>query len=631
MSLQKIINGEYIETDSKGGYALGNNLLLNQRRYHCLYTYAKNPPIKRLALIKSLDLRLIIDKEEIIFSSHAFKGKENPNNKEISEIKFSSFPIPTWHYLFKNGIELKHELFLNEDSLFLSWNLVNSSKYSKINLIVRPLFSGIDHHSLQKASKDDICVELVVSQNYTKFYLKENDISCNAYHNGDYSTKGFWYYNIFLEEEKNRGFDYLEDLYIPGDFTFDLSSNAVVNFNLCDDNISDIVTLHRKAKTKTIRERTSIEEKTRKHFIVEGSHGKTIIAGYPWFTDWGRDTFISLRGLCLAVNDFSTALDIILRWSNYISQGMIPNRFTDYEEAEYNSVDASLWFIICCYELIEKAKFENYKIPVEVNNKILHSIDLIIENYINGTRFNIVMDKLDGLIYQGIENKALTWMDARIDESPVTPRIGKAIEIQALWINALKISSILLGSRADLFIKAKKSLVEKFWIKEKNYFCDVINKDVKDFSFRPNQLYAVGGLPFKVLDKVKTKALLWQIEEKLLTSFGLRSLSEDSPNYKERCEGSHVERDLAYHQGTVWGFLIGPYLESYLRAYDFSKPAIKYAKDKLNKLDETFRFNSAGQCFEIYDGGKGNSKRGCPFQAWSFSEYLRIKKLIALK
>lgn len=619
---------EYIETDSKGGYSLGNNMLVNERRYHSLYTFAKNPPIKRVALLKSLEVRLIIDGEEKVISSHAYDGKQCPKNPIIKDVKFNSFPIPTWHYYLNSGIEIKHELFLQKDNLYLFWKLESSGAYKEIKLIVKPLFSGNDHHALLKAGNENICVESEIFENLTRIYFSNSDILCSLFHNGDYCIKGFWYYNIFLKEEKNRGFDYLEDLYMPGDLTFDLSEPAVICLNLGNEPINSVVDSYRKAKELELKERGDLYKKTSNHFIVEGSKGKTIIAGYPWFTDWGRDTFISLRGLCLAVNDLETAQDIILRWSNYVSQGMIPNRFTDYEQAEYNTVDASLWFIVCAYELIEKAKEVNFNLSLEVKEKILKSITLIIDGYIEGTRYNIKMDESDALISQGISSKALTWMDARVDGSPVTPRIGKAVEIQALWINALKISSILLNKGGDLYSKASDFFLKTFWIDEKNYFFDVVKGSLKDDSFRPNQIYTIGGLPFSLISKEKAKLLLKQVEEKLLTPFGLRSLSEDNPNYKNKCVGNPFERDLAYHQGTVWGFLIGPYLESYLRVHDFSSKAVSYANEKLSSLEALFNFKSAGQCFEIYDGGKGNAPRGCPFQAWSFSEYLRIKELL---
>lgn len=627
MKLPKLFP-EWLETDGRGGYALGTKDLLNQRRYHSLYTIALNPPQERVAILKSIDMRLVVDNEELIFSNHYFSQEDYSHNRNLTSLNFTSFRMPSFEYEFNNGIKLKFEFFIENESreLFCKWELTKlpeKYKNSKVILLLKPLLSGNNHHHLLKADVKNICFESNITKNTVSIYFCHIDRNFTFKHNGEYEFKGDWYYGIHYEEEKQRGFDYKEDLYSPGTLRFDLASPAVLALGENDqENSRDLLLVkYEDALIKENLKRTSLEEKARLQFITNTKNGSSVIAGYPWFTDWGRDTFISLRGLCFSNKDFSTAESIILRWEKYISKGMIPNRFTDYGPVEYNSVDASLWFIICCYELL--------KINEKISSKdvILNAIDNILTAYEEGTRYNIKCCQ-DGLLFQGQAGFALTWMDARVDGKPITPRIGKAVEIQALWINALEVSVILLKKRENLLKKAKSNFNQVFWNAEKNYFYDYINKDYKDLSFRPNQIYAIGGLPFILASEEQVFKVLKQIETKLLTPFGFKSLSSDSIEYASHYQGPAYKRDSSYHQGTVWGYLLGAYFEAYLKANNFSNESKKYVQEKLNSFENIFTAFECGQTFEIFDAEAPNNPRGCPFQAWSLAEYLRVKRLL---
>ena len=361
--------------------------------------------------------------------------------------------------------------------------------------------------------------------------------------------------------------------------------------------------------------------------------GSTIIAGYPWFTDWGRDTFIALRGLCLATRLFDEAQRILLTWAGSLDRGMVPNRFPDGTgEPQYNSVDASLWFVIACHEYLELTKKQGVEITADVADRLKHAIESILQNYSAGTRYSI-HEGDDGLLCAGEPGVALTWMDAIVDGTPVTPRIGKPVEIQCLWLNALRIGGLLISSTwTEKYRKAKSSFDRLFWDPGLGCLYDVIDADHisgrTDSRVRPNQVFAVGGLPFQLAHGEAANALVETLERTLLTPMGLRSLSPDDPEYRGRYEGPQADRDRAYHQGTCWPWLMGPFVEAWLRVRNFSADARKEARSRfLAPLDQYVQGIGAGHLCEIADGDYPHTPRGCPFQAWSLGEFIRSKAM----
>jgi predicted glycogen debranching enzyme len=356
-------------------------------------------------------------------------------------------------------------------------------------------------------------------------------------------------------------------------------------------------------------------------YIVEGRHGKTIIAGYPWFADWGRDTFIALRGLCLATGRLEDARDILLAWAGSVSEGMLPNRFPDNgEQPEYNSVDASLWFIVAVNELLQAANGSGI-VSAKQKRALQNAIEQILEGYSRGTRFGIRMDA-DGLLACGVPGVQLTWMDAKVGDWVVTPRIGKPVEIQALWLNALKIAGQFSHGWEKHFDRGLKSFRERFWNDAGGFLFDVADANHQagknDASFRPNQIFAVGGLPFQLFESSQAERIVSAVEEKLLTPLGLRSLAPGDPGYTPHYEGGVRERDGAYHQGTVWPWLIGPFVEAWVRVRGETGKAKLEAREKfltplLAHLDKA----GLGHVSEIADAEQPHTPRGCPFQAWS--------------
>jgi predicted glycogen debranching enzyme len=367
-------------------------------------------------------------------------------------------------------------------------------------------------------------------------------------------------------------------------------------------------------------------------YIVDGHKGKTIMAGYPWFTDWGRDTFIAVRGLCLATGRFEDAKDILLSWTDSVSEGMLPNRFPDNgEHPEYNSVDASLWFVVAVHELLQATNGSGIVSPKD-KRTLQNAIEQILEGYSRGTRFGIRMDG-DGLLACGVPGMQLTWMDAKVGDWVVTPRIGKPVEIQALWLNAMKISSLFSKGWTQHFQRGLKSFREKFWNEKDGFLYDVIDVDHQtgkiDVSLRPNQIFAVGGLPFQLLDGRQAARVVAVVQDKLLTPMGLRSLAPGETGYVPHYQGGVRERDGAYHQGTVWPWLLGAFVEAWIRVRGEAAKTTLEAREKfLASLLAHLNEAGLGHVAEIADAESPFTPRGCPWQAWSLGELLRLDQVI---
>jgi predicted glycogen debranching enzyme len=368
-------------------------------------------------------------------------------------------------------------------------------------------------------------------------------------------------------------------------------------------------------------------------YLVKRGSGKTIVAGYPWFTDWGRDTFIALRGICLAADRIDEARQILLEWSGAISEGMLPNRFPDHGEApEFNSVDASLWFVIAVYDLFDAAARRGIEISASDRSALDSAVNAILTGYADGTRFGIRADD-DGLLAAGVPGLQLTWMDARVGNHVVTPRIGKPVEIEALWLNALWLASAQSPRWSALFTRGRASFQKRFWNDAMGALYDVIDVDHRpgtaDSSFRPNQIFALGGLPVVLVSDEQASRALTAVESRLWTPVGLRSLAPTEPGYIGHYGGDVPSRDRAYHQGTVWPWLLTPFVEAWVRVRGGGPRVIADARERflaplLGHLDEA----GLGHVSEIADGNFPHTPNGCPFQAWSVGEALRLDRIV---
>jgi predicted glycogen debranching enzyme len=456
--------------------------------------------------------------------------------------------------------------------------------------------------------------------------------------NGVYTHAPDWYRNFCYVREQERGLDCSEDLATPGVFSFDLSEGEAVMMLRASN-----ATAAANAKSASARatDRAHLEQQRRNAlgsrlqrsadaYVVARNEGRTILAGFPWFTDWGRDTFIAMRGLLIASNRLDEAEAILLEWSGTLSEGMLPNRFPDYGDTpEYNSVDASLWFIVAVNDYLATGHAS-----AATRTRLQQAADAILTGYTNGTRFNIRACVDDGLLSAGVPGVQLTWMDAKVGDWVVTPRIGKPVEVQALWINALRIAATWNPQWRQPAERALQAFHERFVDPSTHALFDNVDVDhvpgATDRSIRPNQIFAVGGLPFPLLEGAAARAVLAQVEAQLLTPLGLRTLAPPDPAYRGHYGGSPLQRDGAYHQGTVWPWLLGPFVEAWLRVH--GNTAQTRAQARARFLDPLYaHLDRAGldHLSEIADGDAPHTPAGTPFQAWSLGELLRVESLLA--
>jgi predicted glycogen debranching enzyme len=636
-------SAEWLEADGHGGFASGTVAGIRTRRYHALLLAARTPPTGRMVLVNGFDAWIETPQGRFALSSQNYApGVVSPDGVQHVQ-NFSMEPWPSWTFRFGDSTELTQELFVAGEVgiTALAWRVLNKRK--GVKLFVRPFLSGRDYHSLHQ---ENSTFRFDPTLNGEKVWWRPYDGVPGIYamysHNGHYSHDPQWYHNFLYEEERARGLDDSEDLASPGVFDWDLSAGAAVWLLTTADSPA----LSRKGdmSVKKFYEHLRELERSRRSefqsplhraadaYIVDGHKGKTIVAGYPWFTDWGRDTFIALRGLCLATGRFEDARDILLSWTDSVSEGMLPNRFPDNgEQPEYNSVDASLWFVVAVHELLQASNGSGI---VSAKNKraLQNAVEQILEGYSRGTRFGIRMDS-DGLLACGIPGVQLTWMDAKVDDWVVTPRIGKPVEIQALWLNALKVASLFSEGWAQHFQRGLNSFREKFWNEKDGFLYDVIDVDHQtgkiDASFRANQIFAVGGLPFQLLDRRQAERVVAIVQEKLLTPLGLRSLARQEPGYVPYYQGGVRQRDGAYHQGTVWPWLMGPFVEAWIRVRNETAGTKLNARRKfLASLLAHFNEAGLGHVSEIADAESPFTPRGCPWQAWSLGELLRLDQVV---
>jgi predicted glycogen debranching enzyme len=639
---------EWLEADGLGGFASGTTSGIRTRRYHALLLAATTPPSGRVVLVNGMDAWIKIGTESYAISSQRY-GPTIVYPDGYSHVKEFRFdPWPTRLLEFRPGNFIRHELFVphGRSAVVLSWRF-DGDPIPGATLVVRPLLSGRDFHSLHRqnsAFKFDATLagEEVVWQPYAQLP------SIFARSNGSYRQAPDWYRNFFYFEERNRGLNDVEDLASPGIFEWDLTKgSAILTFATESEAIgkrgtscADLVTALQ-IEERAARETNAIDKNGRQtnqrleqsvdsYFVKRGS-GKTVIAGYPWFGDWGRDTFIALRGLALATGRFEAARDILLEWSQAVSEGMLPNRFPDRGETpEFNSVDASLWYIIAVDDFIHAAG-PNIATN-DVIGKLTLAIEAILAGYCAGTRFGIRAEP-DGLLAAGVKGTQLTWMDAKVNGYVVTPRIGKPVEVQALWLNALSIASRFSKRWSQILEQGKLSFEARFWNEELGFLSDVVDVNHQpgkiDYTFRPNQIFAVGGLPLVVLSEPKARRVVDAVESRLWTRMGLRSLASNEPGYSPHYEGDPGHRDTSYHQGTVWPWLTGAFVEAWVRVRGDTDEAKTQARAKflaplLDHLDDA----GLRHVSEIADAEPPFMPRGCPFQAWSLGELLRLDRRV---
>jgi predicted glycogen debranching enzyme len=627
---------EYLETNGLGGWSGSSVTGAHARRYHGLLVAAIHPPADRMVLLSKLDETIITGESRFELSCNVYDGDVlHPDGNRFLE-RFTKNFFPEWTY--NTGcIQLKKTICMihGENTVVMKYEVLRAD--SSFTLEFLPLMAARGYHELGHASPR---MHWDAEFNNGIFHNQPDGVNhvYIAVPGSTYRHTPRWFYHFKYGVEQYRGLDYTEDLFNHGIFSVQLNEGDELNFIISTENPEG-----RNAKDlfiKELKRRKNLlkgqpEDETLQQlilaadqFIVKRNEDlKTVIAGYHWFTDWGRDTMISLPGLTLSTGRFEDAKKILSAFAQSVSMGMLPNRFQEKEPPEYNNVDGTLWYFIAVYKYLQATGDKKF-----VLNEILPVLKDIIDWHFKGTRYNIHVDD-DRLLYAGEVGQQLTWMDARIGTWVVTPRMGKPVEIQALWYNVLKIFAELLRLNkqmkdADVVeasaAKARVSFEKLFWFAEGNYLYDVIDENGKpDASLRPNQLFAI-SLPFALIEGEKAEAILKVTEEKLYTPVGLRSLPMEDAHYVHQYGGDQWHRDSSYHQGTVWSWLLGAYVDAAM------KLNTKSGKLKAKKIVDDFKYHLNEGCIgsvsEIFDADAPHHPRGCVAQAWGVAEVLRVMK-----
>jgi predicted glycogen debranching enzyme len=633
-------NAEWIEADGLGGFASGTASGIRTRRYHALLLTATTPPAGRVLLVNGIEAWVDTTSGSFPISSQRYAPDIiHPDGASRIE-SFEYEPWPRWRFRLTSDLFIEQEIFVlyGQSAVMLSWQLVGDNNVAA-RLRVRPLLSGRDFHSTHH---ENSTFRFKAEKNSERILWRPYDglPVVIAYSNGTYFHEPTWYRNFLYREEQERGLDAIEDLASPGVFEFALSEKPAVITLATENHISDpIQSVERHyldLRTTELRRRKNFAtplDRAADAYLVRRGEGKTIIAGYPWFGDWGRDTFIAIRGLYIATGRLEEARDILAEWAGLVSEGMLPNRFPDRgEQPEFNSVDASLWYVVAVDDYLRAISNHPTLAADDEIEKLRAAIEAILSGYNIGTRFGIRADS-DGLLSAGERGCQLTWMDARVDGREITPRIGKPVEIQTLWLNALAIGARFSRHWQKLFEKGQAAFEARFWNEQAGFLADVIDCDhqpgTSDITFRPNQIFAVGGLPLTLLPLEKARRIVDTVETLLLTPIGLRSLAPGEPGYTPHYCGSVAQRDGSYHQGTVWPWLIGPFVEAWVRVRGETNEAKAEARERfLKPFNQHLNEAGLGHVSEIADADPPHTPRGCPFQAWSLGELLRLERSV---
>ncbi len=635
--LESARNREWLETNGIGGFACSTVIGMNTRRYHALLTAAMHPPTGRIVLLSKVEETVVVDGQPFDLSTNEYSGAVHPQGYTTME-RFKLGPFPIFTFVV-GGVEIEKTIFMvhGQNTTVVQYGIRGGGNHS-VQLELRPLLAFRDYHALtrENGSLDktvqvhgDSLASVRLYPDHPRLYLAHNA--------GTVEEQGYWYRNFEYAVERERGLDCLEDLFNPMTLRFDLSTHAAATLVASTEalNVSSAETLRRReldrraalvAATPAEDDLVCTLTAAADQYIVSRGDQKTVVAGYPWFTDWGRDTMIALPGLALATGRYAIARSILREFSHHVDQGMLPNRFPDSGETpEYNTIDATLWYFEAVRSWIHYTGDYQF-----VGDELYPVLKDIVDWHVRGTRYGIQVDT-DGLLTCSDPSVQLTWMDAKIGDWVVTPRRGKAVEIQALWYNALRtmenIANALrkpveAGQYAAFAERAGRSFNALFWNERDSCLYDVVLDGNCDATMRPNQILAV-SLTHSMLGEERARAVVEAVERDLFTPFGLRSLSPADASYRGRYEGDSVSRDSSYHQGPVWAWLLGPFIDSYLKVNGNGQNAKNHVREWLEVFSTHLSEAGLGQVSEIFDGDPPHRPRGCFAQAWSVGEILR--------
>jgi len=628
---------EWLVANGIGGYASSTIIAANSRKYHGLLVSATDPPLGRRVLLAGIDETLRFDCESFELSVHKYPDTVHPHGfLHLASFRMENFPS----FIYETGgLRMEKTVFMEygKNAVFIEYGVLNLGSIEG-EILFRPMVTNRDFHTTQR--KEDSNFESVAS-----------DSGCEVFDNGKsvlFLTSdrlGFvkdesWYYNVEYDCDRVRGLDYQEDLYSPGYFTLPFMSDEslciVASTPACGydgSTLKDVCRSWRQIREGELVRRKGLVERAgvtsgfgeklvlaADSFIVQRNGDKSVLAGYHWFSDWARDAMISLTGLALVTNRFKDARGILSTFAKNAENGLLANRFIEAGGREYGSSDAPLWFIHASGEYLEHTGDLRF-----VKETLWKTIKSIISWYRKGTRG--VYSDSDGLI---VSNPHTTWMDAKIGDWIVTPREGKTCEVNALWYNGLKIAEkmarLFEDEDSESVYQKLAGLVEKsylkFWNPTNDCLFDVISKDGVDDSIRPNQIFAV-ALPHQPVSMEQARRIVEVVERVLLTPFGLRTLAPNHPAYRQRYGGDIFSRDSAYHQGTVWPWLIGHFITAYLNTHGRTRQNLERMRKLLTPFEEHLSDAGLGSISEVFNGEPPHTPSGCAFQAWSIAEILR--------
>ncbi|MGQ3887624.1 amylo-alpha-1,6-glucosidase [Legionella sp. CNM-1927-20] len=652
---KRLLRGEWLITNGLGGYASNSVAGITTRKYHGYLIAALPPPYGRTIMLNHLHEEIMTDKGDLFLISCHERGNNNISLMGMSYLQefYLDYGLPVWRYNI-NGIIIEKRIILIylQNTVQITYKLIDGANNIRLN--IQPSFNFHSHEAPVTQNNQSPYRVLAIENRYE--IILDDYLFVRLFLHGEtikFVLQGQLIPDAFFRMEETRGYESLGKIWTPGYFTLDLTKGDSATLVASTENWEIISALkpdkalaaeygRRKhllslapqaakegmgaelilaADKFIITPQTRIEDSILAH--AEGNEVHTIIAGYHWFTDWGRDTMISLEGLTLCTGRHKEALWILKTFTHYVKDGLIPNMFPEGgNEGLYHTADATLWFFHAIDRYLTMTN-DYSELPY-----FLPTLKEIIQWHERGTHFNIGMDPKDGLIKQGQEGYQLTWMDAKVGDWVVTPRRGKAVEINALWFNALKLmeewtehyDKQASQHYRKLAQRVYQSFNQKFWLADKHYLYDVIEGEAgNDNALRPNQIFAI-ALKYPVLEKKRWIDVIKSCEKELLTPYGLRSLAPSHPDYKPRYDGDLRARDAAYHQGTVWAWLIGPFIDAWIKTYPQKRMK---ARQFLVGFEQHLEDSGVGSISEVFDAEEPYTPRGCVAQAWSIAEVLR--------
>jgi len=655
---EETIQKEWLVTNGLGGYASSTVLGVNTRKYHGLLVAALHPPGDRTVCLTKLDEEAYVGNNIYPLGANEFHGKIFPQGYLFLK-EFSISPFP--RYVYKaEGVEVRKTIFMprEKNAIAVIYNVLNENGFD-VKTRIFPLLSCRHFHQVVDRWKNPLDFNQWQNSREVEVTFDTPKATVIAQvTEGAFIEKTNWIDRLYYREEGRRGESNTDDCFQPGYFEVPVPSRREAKFaiitaasessqeatetlesvgtsmydieSMLERNLeqlgSSLVKFYSSHKEIPQSDWLSWILLAADSFIVRGvGDRKSVIAGYFWFEAWGRDTFISLPGLMLVTGRFEDARKILLEFMAHCRQGLIPNFVHDKSgEPAYNTVDATLWYFSAVLQYLKYTG--DFKF---VQKQLWESLKAIVDSHEKGTAFGIRVD-IDGLLAHG---PRLTWMDAEVDGRAVTPRAGKAVEVQALWYNALRTMQLLANrfeekrlseKYAEMAAKARKSFNEKFWNSEKNCLFDVVDEFSADAALRPNQIIAA-ALDFRMLDRDKNERIVDIVNRELLVPCGLRTLARSDPRYRGAYVGDRRNRDQAYHNGTVWPWLVGPFVTAFLKAKGCGDYRREYALQILIRplcAQQVFQAG-LGTLSEIFDGDPPYTPRGCISQAWSVAEPLR--------